>query len=138
VLGAQLASARTFSLLLAAMAVVSLIVGGIGIMNVMLVSVTERTREIGVRMAVGARRGDIILQFLMEAAVISLAGGLVGVVAGVAAIPVAASLNQGVALLAPWSIPLASGMALLVGLIFGLYPAIRASGLDPIEALRHE
>ncbi len=138
VLGAQLASARTFSLLLAAMAIVSLIVGGIGIMNVMLVSVTERTREIGVRMAVGARPVDIIAQFLLEAVFISFSGGLLGILSGIAAIPIAASLNQGIALLSPSSIPLALGMALLVGVFFGLYPAIRAARLNPIEALRYE
>ncbi len=138
VLGAQLASARTFSLLLAAMAVVSLIVGGIGIMNVMVVSVTERTREIGVRMAVGARPVDIIAQFLLEAVFISFSGGLLGIFGGIAAIPIAASLNRGIALLSPSSIPLALGMALLVGISFGLYPAVRAARLNPIEALRYE
>jgi putative ABC transport system permease protein len=138
VLGAKLAAAYTFSLLLAAMAAVSLIVGGIGIMNVMLVSVTERTREIGVRMAIGARPIDIVVQFLLEAILISTIGGLLGVVTGVLAIPLAATLNQGVALLSPSSIPLALGMAILVGIVFGLYPAYRASRLDPIEALRYE
>jgi putative ABC transport system permease protein len=138
VLGAQLASARTFALLLSAMALVSLVVGGIGIMNVMLVSVSERTREIGVCLAVGARSLDIVAQFLLEAVLLSLAGGLLGIFAGVAAIPLAASLNRGVAVLAPGSIPLAFGMALLVGVVFGLYPALRASRLDPIEALRYE
>jgi putative ABC transport system permease protein len=138
ILGAQQEAARTFSLLLAAMAVVSLIVGGIGIMNVMLVSVTERTREIGIRMAVGARQQDIVFQFLLEAILISLGGGVLGIATGILAIPLAASLNRGIALLAPDSIPLAFGVALLVGLVFGLYPALRASRLDPIEALRYE
>lgn len=138
ILGAQQEAARTFSLLLAAMAVVSLIVGGIGIMNVMLVSVTERTREIGIRMAVGARQQDIVIQFLLEAVLISLGGGVLGIATGILAIPLAASLNRGIALLAPDSIPLAFGVALLVGLVFGLYPALRASRLDPIEALRYE
>jgi putative ABC transport system permease protein len=138
ILGAQQEAARTFSFLLAAMAVVSLVVGGIGIMNVMLVSVTERTREIGVRMAVGAGRTDIVSQFLLEAVLISAGGGLLGISLGVLTIPLAASLNRGVALLRPDSIPLAFGVALLTGLVFGLYPAVRAARLDPIEALRYE
>jgi len=138
VLGAQQETARSFSFLLAAMAVVSLVVGGIGIMNVMLVSVTERTREIGVRLAVGARTNDILAQFLLEAALISIGGGLLGVVAGVFTIPLAAQLINGMALLAPGSIPLALGVALLTGLVFGIYPALRAARLDPIEALRYE
>jgi putative ABC transport system permease protein len=138
ILGAQQEAANTFSLLLAAMATVSLIVGGIGIMNVMLVSVTERTREVGVRMAVGARSVDIILQFLLEAILISVGGGLLGVVVGILAIPVAASLNQGMALLEPASIPLALAVSIVVGVLFGIYPAMRAARLDPIEALRYE
>jgi len=138
ILGAQQEAANTFSLLLAAMATVSLIVGGIGIMNVMLVSVTERTREVGVRMAVGARSLDIILQFLLEAILISVGGGLIGVVMGILSIPVAASLNQGMALLEPASIPLALAVSIIVGVLFGIYPALRAARLDPIEALRYE
>jgi ABC-type antimicrobial peptide transport system permease subunit len=138
ILGQQQEAARTFSLLLAAMATVSLVVGGIGIMNVMLVSVTERTREIGVRLAVGAKQRDIVSQFLLESILISASGGLVGIVLGILAIPLAAALNQGVALLYPGSIPLAFGVAVLIGIVFGLYPAIRASRLDPIEALRYE
>ncbi len=138
ILGQQQEAARTFSLLLAAMATVSLVVGGIGIMNVMLVSVTERTREIGVRLAVGAKQKDIVSQFLLESILISASGGFVGIVLGIFAIPLAAALNQGVALLYPGSIPLAFGVALLIGVVFGLYPALRASQLDPIEALRYE
>ena len=138
ILGVQQDAARTFAVLLTALAVVSLVVGGFGIMNVMLVSVTERTREIGVRMAVGAQPQDIVLQFLLEAALLSLAGGLLGILAGILTIPLAASLNAGLALLDPASIPVALAVALATGIIFGLYPALRAARLDPIEALRYE
>lgn len=138
ILGAQQEAANTFSLLLAAMATVSLIVGGIGIMNVMLVSVTERTREIGVRLAVGARSRDIILQFLLEAILISIGGGILGVALGILSIPLAASLNSGLALLEPGSIPLALIVSVVIGILFGIYPALRAARLDPIEALRYE
>jgi putative ABC transport system permease protein len=138
VLGAQRKAARTLSLMLVSMAVMSLVVGGIGIMNVLLVSVTERTREIGVRMAVGARGRDIVLQFLFEAMLLSFVGGVLGIVVGVLSVPLIASLNEGVALLDAESIPLAFGVALLTGVVFGLYPAARAARLDPIEALRYE
>ena len=138
ILGAQQQSAATFSLLLTALAAVSLVVGGIGIMNVMLVSVSERTREIGVRLAVGARGRDVVAQFLLEAILLSAGGGLLGIAVGVLTVPFAASLNQGAALLDPRSVPLSFGVALATGLVFGLYPALRASQLDPIEALRYE
>src|SRR6266540_682736 len=138
ILGAQQQSAATFSLLLTALAIVSLVVGGIGVMNVMLVSVSERTREIGVRMAVGARSRDVVAQFLLEAVLLSAGGGLLGIAVGVLTVPLAASLNQGAALLDLRSVPLAFGVSLATGLIFGIYPALRASQLDPIEALRYE
>jgi ABC-type antimicrobial peptide transport system permease subunit len=137
ILGAAQEAARIFALLLAALAAVSLAVGGIGIMNVMLVSVTERTREIGVRIAVGARRRDVVAQFLFEAMLLSAASGLFGIVLGTLVIPLAGALSFG-ALLDPASIPLSFGIALLTGVAFGLYPAVRASRLDPIEALRYE
>jgi putative ABC transport system permease protein len=138
ILGAQQASANTFALLLTGLAAVSLGVGGIGIMTVMLVSVSERTREIGVRMAIGARPVDIVAQFLAEAAMLSAVGGVLGVATGILVVPLAAAVNQGVALFAPASIPLGLGVALLVGIVFGLYPAVRAARLDPIEALGYE
>lgn len=138
VLGAQQESAATFALLLTALAAVSLVVGGIGIMNVMLVSVTERTREIGVRMAVGARPRDVVVQFLLEAILLSAGGGFLGIALGVLMIPLAAALNDGIAVLDPGSIPIAFVVALVIGLLFGIYPAVRASRLDPIQALRYE
>jgi ABC-type antimicrobial peptide transport system permease subunit len=138
ILGAQQESARVFALFLVAMAAVSLVVGGIGIMNVMLVSVTERTREIGIRLAVGARRRDVVAQFLFESVLLSAGGGILGVAVGILLIPVVATLNQGNALLDLGSVPLAFGVALLTGIVFGLYPAAHASRLHPIEALRYE
>jgi putative ABC transport system permease protein len=138
ILGAQQEAASTFSTLLMAMAAVSLVVGGIGIMNVMLVSVTERTREIGIRMALGAQRRDVIAQFMLEAMLLSAVAGVLGIFLGALFIPLAANLNQGVALLAPSSIPISFTLALFTGVIFGSYPAIRAARLDPIEALRYE
>jgi putative ABC transport system permease protein len=131
-------TARTFSFLLAGIALVSLLVGGIGIMNIMLVSVTERTREIGVRKALGARRRDIHMQFLIEALVLCLAGGLIGVLLGVgsaAALQRLAGWNTAVSMQAIVIAFLFSGA---VGVFFGLWPARRAAGLDPIEALRYE
>jgi putative ABC transport system permease protein len=124
--------------LLAAVAAVSLLVGGIGIMNITLLSVTERTREIGLRMAMGARRRDIMRQFLLEAVVISAAGGLLGIIVGVvASIGIARSL-QWATVVSPMSVVLAFGVAAAVGVFFGWYPARRASQLDPIVALRRE
>ncbi len=137
-LQAQEESSRILSLLLAAVASVSLLVGGIGIMNIMLVSVTERTREIGVRMAVGARGRDIQLQFLVEALVLSMAGGLIGVGLGLGiAWRLAAAFGWSV-LVRPDVIGLAVGFSALVGVGFGFWPALKASRLDPITALRFE
>ena len=131
-------ASRTMTWLLAAVAAVSLLVGGIGIMNITLLSVTERTREIGLRMAVGARSRDVMWQFLLEALVISLAGGLVGVVVGVLASVAIARLLQWATVVSPLSVLLAFGVSAAVGVFFGWYPARRAAQLDPIVALRRE
>ena len=138
VLASQEASSRVLSLLLAAVAAVSLVVGGIGIMNIMLVSVTERTREIGLRRAVGARRRDILGQFMTEAVFVSLAGGLIGIAVGVASSYVIAYFFEW-SVLVSWSAILPAFLfAAAVGIFFGYYPARKASRLNPIEALRHE
>jgi len=129
-------SARTLAMLLAAVAGVSLIVGGIGIMNIMLVSVTERTREIGVRMAVGARPGDIMNQFLIEATTLALIGGAVGVALGVGAAKLVADAAGWPLLVDPTVVASAVVFSGLVGIASGLYPAVRAAHLDPVEALR--
>jgi macrolide transport system ATP-binding/permease protein len=129
---------RTLSLLLGVIAGISLIVGGIGIMNIMLVTVTERTREIGLRKAVGARGRDILLQFLIEAAAISVIGGVLGILLGIlSAKAVAWTLHWTVAI-TPWSVGLAFGFSAAVGLVFGFWPARRAARLHPAEALRSE
>jgi putative ABC transport system permease protein len=138
ILQAQEASSRVMTLLLAAVAGVSLVVGGIGIMNIMLVSVTERTREIGLRMAVGARGRDILAQFLIEAVTLSLAGGAIGVVVGGAATWAVASFAGWQVSLSPASVALSVCFAAAVGVFFGFYPARRASRLLPIQALRYE
>ena len=138
VLGARENAMRTLSFLLTAVASVSLIVGGISIMNIMLVSVTERTREIGLRMAVGARRRDIRRQFLIEAVTLALAGGIIGALLGSAGAVSIAWQAQWPVLISPWAIVLACGFSALVGIAFGFYPAFRASRLDPMSALRYE
>ena len=132
------ASSRIMTLLLGSIASVSLIVGGIGIMNIMLVSVTERTREIGIRMAVGARGRDILMQFLVEAVVLSVAGGLLGVVFGVAGSTLVSLIVHWPTIVSVQSIVLSLVFSIIIGVFFGLYPARRASKLDPIEALRYE
>ncbi len=124
--------------LLAAFSATSLIVGGIGIMNIMLVSVTERTREIGLRRAVGARRRDVLTQFLVEATVLGLIGGIIGMLAGVGGTHLASRLGEFPVLISPWTLAGAVGIAVFIAVFFGYYPARRASRLDPIEALRFE
>ena len=136
IFAAQEASSRILSLMLAAVASVSLVVGGIGIMNIMLVSVRERTREIGLRQAVGAKTRDILTQFLVEAVALSIAGGVVGIVVGVAASAVISRLAQWHTVIALSAVLLAVFFSALVGVSFGYYPARRAAYLDPIEALR--
>ena len=131
-------SARVFTWLLGSIASVSLLVGGIGIMNIMLVSVTERTREIGIRMALGARRRDILWQFLLEAIVLSGAGGILGIILGIGGAVALARFSQFPVSITPWSIAVAFLFATLVGIFFGLHPARKASHLRPIEALRYE
>jgi len=131
-------SSRAMALLLAAVASVSLIVGGIGIMNIMLVSVTERTREIGLRMAIGARSGDILAQFLIEAVTLSLIGGIIGILLGVGGSIAIATLGEWPTVIEINSVILAFGFSAAVGVFFGFYPARNASHLDPIEALRYE
>jgi len=138
VFAAQEESAGVMTMLLAAIASVSLMVGGIGIMNIMLVSVTERTREIGLRMAVGARGRDILAQFLVEAVTLSLIGGIIGIAAGVAGSELIAYFAQWSTLLSPQAVLIAFCFSAAVGIFFGFYPARKASRLDPIEALRYE
>jgi putative ABC transport system permease protein len=129
---------QVMSLLLASVASVSLVVGGIGIMNIMLVSVTERTREIGLRMAVGAKRRDILTQFLLEAVVLSCIGGICGVMLGVVGAKLVSALANWPTIVPPDAIVLAVLFSAAVGIFFGFYPARKAAGLDPIQALRYE
>jgi putative ABC transport system permease protein len=138
VMAAQEASSRVLALLLAAVASVSLLVGGIGIMNIMLVSVTERTREIGLRMAVGARTRDILGQFLVEAVTLSLIGGLIGVALGMGAALLIANFAGWRIVISPQAVGLAVAFAFVIGVFFGFYPARKAARLNPVEALRFE
>ncbi len=135
---AQQAGTKTMTTLLAAVAAVSLVVGGIGIMNIMLVSVTERTREIGIRVAIGAKASDILSQFLVEALSLSVAGGILGVLLGVGIAEGIAFQLKWAVLIRPFIILVSVGVSLMVGVVFGLYPAWTASKLDPIVALRTE
>jgi len=129
---------QTLTLMLAGIAAISLIVGGIGIMNIMLVSVTERTREIGIRKAIGAKRRNILVQFLIEASVVTGFGGVVGIILGFVTIRAMSKLNIATAIFSiPWAI-LAFTISLAIGIVFGLFPASKASRLNPIEALRYE
>jgi putative ABC transport system permease protein len=128
----------TMTWLLASIAAVSLLVGGIGIMNIMLVSVTERTREIGLRLSIGARDRDVLLQFLVEALVLSLVGGAIGVLAGFTASFGVSRVMQWPALVTPGAVAMSFGCAAAIGIFFGFYPARKAAALDPIEALRYE
>jgi putative ABC transport system permease protein len=129
-------STKVFTTLLGAVAAISLLVGGIGVMNIMLVSVTERTREIGIRKAIGARRADILTQFLTEAVLVSVFGGLLGVAVGIAGSQF--TIVGVTPAIAVYSIFLAFGAAALCGLFFGTYPAARAAAMRPIDALRFE
>jgi putative ABC transport system permease protein len=131
-------STKVMALLLGAIASVSLLVGGIGIMNIMLVSVTERTREIGIRMAIGAKTWDIRLQFIIEALTLSLIGGVAGIIVGISGSKILSMLAGWSTIVSPFSILIAFGFSGLVGIFFGFYPAYKASLLDPIEALRYE
>ncbi|MEE9591758.1 MAG: ABC transporter permease [Thermodesulfobacteriota bacterium] len=131
-------TSQTFTILLGGIAAVSLLVGGIGVMNIMLVSVTERTREIGIRMAVGARRRDILRQFLIEALVITFIGGIIGILFGILISHGVSYFANWNTIITPFSVLLAFLFSVLIGIVFGLYPARKASFMDPIDALRYE
>jgi putative ABC transport system permease protein len=134
----QEGTADSMTMMLLAIASISLLVGGIGIMNILLVSVTERTREIGIRMAVGAKRWHILLQFLVEAVILSAMGGLIGIVTGIVGAQTASRFAGWPTIVSPDSLVVAFGFSALVGVFFGLYPANKASRLNPIDALRYE
>ena len=137
---AQLATVmiETMQVLVAVIASISLVVGGIGIMNIMLVSVTERTREIGIRMAVGATPYDVLTQFLIESVVLALIGGLIGITLGIGAATVVGRMAGWPVVVSPFVVLLACAVAAAVGIFFGYYPASKAARLDPITALRYE
>jgi len=127
-----------FTIVLGSIAGISLVVGGIGIMNIMLVSVTERTREIGLRKAIGAKRSDILSQFLIEAIVISVIGGAIGILLGIIGSLIIGNVADMNTVVTPGAVLLATGFSLAVGIFFGIYPATRAARLSPIDALRYE
>ncbi len=129
---------RIFSIVLGSIAAISLLVGGIGIMNIMLATVSERTREIGIRRALGARRRDIITQFLSETLLLTLTGGLLGMILGSLIPSLVTYFGHMPTIITPASLVLAFGVSAAVGITFGLYPAYRAANMDPIESLRHE
>jgi len=129
---------RIFNIVLGSIAAISLLVGGIGIMNIMLATVTERTREIGIRRALGAKKADITMQFLVETVVLAVGGGLIGVLVGITTPILVSHLTTMKTIVTLWSVLLAFSISGAVGIIFGLYPAKAAANLDPIEALRHE
>ena len=137
-LAEQRRTQRIFEMVMVAIASISLLVGGIGIMNIMLASVMERTKEIGVRRAIGAKRRDVIRQFLIETTIISLAGGVIGVMVGVGLSQLIGYLAGWSTIVTTWSIVLAFVVSVAIGLVFGLYPAARAAGLDPVKALHYE
>jgi putative ABC transport system permease protein len=137
-LQAQVEASHTFTLMLASVASVSLLVGGIGIMNIMLVSVTERTREIGIRMAVGATERDVQIQFLIEALALSLFGGTLGIFTGMGMSVGVSKILQWPSVISPLAIVVAAIFSVAIGVFFGYYPALKASRLNPIEALRFE
>lgn len=137
-IGSMDSMTETLTLMLGAIAGISLLVGGIGIMNIMLVSVTERTREIGIRKALGAKRKDILSQFLVESIILSISGGIIGIILGIVAAKLVSTTLGWATLVSVWSILLAFSFSVFVGIFFGLYPAMKASKLHPIEALRHE
>jgi len=132
------ATTQTMTLLLAAIASVSLLVGGIGIMNIMLVSVTERTREIGIRLAIGAHGSDVLMQFLIEATILSSLGGVIGILLGIGSSQLVSHLNGWPVLVSTASVVIAFVFSAAVGMFFGFYPARKAAQLDPIDALRYE
>jgi putative ABC transport system permease protein len=138
ILNTASSTTQTFTALLAGIAAISLLVGGIGIMNIMLVTVTERTREIGLRKALGAKKKTVITQFLTESIILTFSGGLIGVVFGVIASYVIARMINLTFVISPGSILLASVVSVAIGILFGWYPAQRAANLQPIEALRYE
>lgn len=137
-IGSMDSMTETLTLMLGAIAGISLLVGGIGIMNIMLVSVTERTREIGIRKALGARRKDILSQFLVESIILSISGGVIGIIIGIIAANLVSTTLGWATLISVWSILLAFSFSVFVGVFFGIYPAMKASKLHPIEALRRE